>query len=192
VLPLSDADGDGRPATGECPLSTPTIAVREISRAQAPDEPGVYFWRHDGQPADVLDPDPLERRLRGAFLPRLNRARQRIGIGYRSISRAAAALRAMKTRPNTAKLWPLTITTGCGHSGEATVGQMVSGAGRFTCYSGTGLKNVNLPNTYYLSAGAYLTTLWYGPGGTCCAVWAAAGNAIYISPYITTVTITRS
>jgi len=86
---------------------------------------------------------------------------------------------------------PLTIVTGCGRSGEATVDQMVSGGGRATCYSGTGSKTVNLPNTYYLSAGAYLTTLWYGPGAIY-GVYAAAGNSIYLSPYITTEVITRS
>ena len=41
----------GPPATGEwgALLSAPTIPVRELARAQVPDEPGVYLWRHDGQ-----------------------------------------------------------------------------------------------------------------------------------------------
>ena len=34
-------------------LSAPTIPVRELARAQVPDEPGVYLWRHDGQAAYV-------------------------------------------------------------------------------------------------------------------------------------------
>lgn len=43
---------DGEPPTaGEWGtlLSAPTIPVRELARAQVPDEPGVYLWRHDGQ-----------------------------------------------------------------------------------------------------------------------------------------------
>ena len=46
----------GRPPTaGEWGtlLSAPTISVRELARAQVPDEPGVYLWRHDGQPVYV-------------------------------------------------------------------------------------------------------------------------------------------
>lgn len=41
----------GAPTAGEwgALLSAPTIAVRELARAQVPDEPGVYLWRHDGQ-----------------------------------------------------------------------------------------------------------------------------------------------
>ena len=30
-------------------LSASTIPVRELARAQVPDEPGVYLWRHEGQ-----------------------------------------------------------------------------------------------------------------------------------------------
>jgi hypothetical protein len=43
------------PLTGEWAalLSAPTIPVRELARAQVPDEPGVYLWRHDGQPVYV-------------------------------------------------------------------------------------------------------------------------------------------
>ncbi len=43
---------DGEPPTvGEwgALLSAPTIPVRELARAQVPDEPGVYLWRHEGQ-----------------------------------------------------------------------------------------------------------------------------------------------
>lgn len=29
--------------------SASTIPVRELARAQVPDEPGVYLWRHEGQ-----------------------------------------------------------------------------------------------------------------------------------------------
>lgn len=41
----------GPPIAGEwgALLSAPTIPVRELERAQVPDEPGVYLWRHDGQ-----------------------------------------------------------------------------------------------------------------------------------------------
>lgn len=41
----------GPPAAGEwgALLSAPTIPVRELARAQVPDEPGVYLWRHEGQ-----------------------------------------------------------------------------------------------------------------------------------------------
>ena len=41
----------GPPTTGEwgALLSAPTIPVRELVRAQVPDEPGVYLWQHDGQ-----------------------------------------------------------------------------------------------------------------------------------------------
>ncbi len=30
-------------------LPAPTILVRELARAQVPDEPGVYLWWHEGQ-----------------------------------------------------------------------------------------------------------------------------------------------
>lgn len=41
----------GPPTAGEwgALLSAPTIPVRELARAQVPDEPGVYLWRHQGQ-----------------------------------------------------------------------------------------------------------------------------------------------
>ena len=41
----------GPPTAGEwgALLSAPTIPVRELARAQVPDEPGVYLWRHEGQ-----------------------------------------------------------------------------------------------------------------------------------------------
>jgi len=40
----------GPPTAGEwgALLSAPTIPVRELARAQVPDEPGVYLWRHQG------------------------------------------------------------------------------------------------------------------------------------------------
>lgn len=39
------------PSAGEwvALLSASTIPVRELERAQVPDEPGVYLWRHEGQ-----------------------------------------------------------------------------------------------------------------------------------------------
>ena len=41
----------GPPTAGEwgALLSAPTIPVRELARAQVPDEPGVYLCRHEGQ-----------------------------------------------------------------------------------------------------------------------------------------------
>ncbi|MCA0180420.1 MAG: hypothetical protein LCH77_12680 [Actinobacteria bacterium] len=41
----------GPPTAGEwgALLSAPTIPVRELARAQVPDEPGVYLWRHQGR-----------------------------------------------------------------------------------------------------------------------------------------------
>jgi len=38
------------PTAGESDahLSAPTIPVRELARAQVPDEPGVYLWQRDG------------------------------------------------------------------------------------------------------------------------------------------------
>ena len=43
----------GPPTAGEwgALLSAPTIPVRELARAQVPDEPGVYLWRHEGRPS---------------------------------------------------------------------------------------------------------------------------------------------
>ena len=45
----------GPPTAGEwgALLSAPTIPVRELARAQVPDEPGVYLWRHEGEPVYV-------------------------------------------------------------------------------------------------------------------------------------------
>src|SRR3982751_3336678 len=43
------------PLTGEWGtlLSAPAIPVCELARVQLPDQPGVYLWRHDGQPVYV-------------------------------------------------------------------------------------------------------------------------------------------
>jgi hypothetical protein len=53
----------GPPTAGEwgALLSAPTIPVRELARAQVPDEPGVCLWRHDGQAVYV----GMATRLRG-------------------------------------------------------------------------------------------------------------------------------
>jgi hypothetical protein len=41
----------GSPTSGEwgALLSAPTFSVHELTRAQVPDEPGVYLWRHESQ-----------------------------------------------------------------------------------------------------------------------------------------------
>ena len=41
----------GPPTAGEwgALLSASTIPVRELARAQVPDGPGMYLWRHEGQ-----------------------------------------------------------------------------------------------------------------------------------------------
>ena len=56
----------GPPIAGEwgALLSAPTIPVRELARAQVPDEPGVYLWRHQGQAVYV----GMATRLRGRTL----------------------------------------------------------------------------------------------------------------------------
>ena len=56
----------GPPTAGEwgALLSAPTIPVRELARAQVPDEPGVYLWRHQGQAVYV----GMATRLRGRTL----------------------------------------------------------------------------------------------------------------------------
>lgn len=56
------SDGE-TPTAGEwgALLSVPPIPVRELARAQVPEEPGVYLWRHDGQAVYV----GMARSLRG-------------------------------------------------------------------------------------------------------------------------------
>ena len=74
----------GPPTAGEwgALLSAPTIPVRELARAQVPDEPGVYLC-HDWlrscdlswqECSTVDEADQLERRLRREYMPPLNRA----------------------------------------------------------------------------------------------------------------------
>lgn len=49
-------------------LSAPTIPVRELARAQVPDEPGVYLWRRGGQAVYVGMATSLRSRAWGKHL----------------------------------------------------------------------------------------------------------------------------
>ena len=49
-------------------MSAPTIPVRELERAQVPDEPGVYLWRHNCQPAYLGMATALRSRAWGKHL----------------------------------------------------------------------------------------------------------------------------
>lgn len=62
----------GPPTAGEwgALLSAPTIPVRELARAQVPDEPGVYLWRHDGHAVYVGMATSLRGRAWGKHLGR--------------------------------------------------------------------------------------------------------------------------
>lgn len=50
---MTSAGGPPTPGEWGVVLSAPTIPVCELSRAQVPDEPGVYLWRHQGQAVHV-------------------------------------------------------------------------------------------------------------------------------------------
>jgi hypothetical protein len=60
----------GPPTAGEwgALLSAPTIPVRELARAQVPDEPGVYLWRKEGQAVYVGMATSLRSRAWGKHL----------------------------------------------------------------------------------------------------------------------------
>lgn len=49
-------------------LASPTVAARELSRAELPDAPGVYLWRRDGRPVYVGMSASLRGRAWGRHL----------------------------------------------------------------------------------------------------------------------------
>ncbi len=61
---------DSPPAAGEwgALLAASRTPVRELEKAQVPDEPGVYLWRHRGEPAYVGLATNLRSRAWGKHL----------------------------------------------------------------------------------------------------------------------------
>lgn len=80
---------------------------------------------------------------------------------------------------------PNAITLGCGGTGNAQSSRYYGGGALATCYQGTGSIYVNLPNTFYLSAGRYATSFLNPQGPT-----------LYVGAYqsgtlSSTITVTR-